>query len=427
MKYRLTGSPEALARLKTNLSHRGGEPGARGTESDETSLVVGVHPLDRYRLFKLAVLAGIEEEPRPVVDEVSGEASTLTKRLCKKTLSYLEMTRLTTKTAETVIELALYGAHGAASRAKFKNNGKSPETLAALRRWFAGKHLEYADPDRGAAHAEDKALLRIVQTIGDVKLISLAMNRAPCGVCAANLIKVSQHLNVPMRIKASTITKDGQAGVAALKGAGIPFRIWTEEQRDRAGAKTRKWEGTKNPSSFAIVKKLTNRKKSRTASTQERGESAVSTALEKEQKQIAFAEKYFSEVAAPWGEDFSHANMIARGRAGVEEVEEELEEKEPAPARAPGGGRKRKAVSQVREEKKERKKQKRAPDEGKAAAAVKKEKEKKRASHNGQAAAEVRGKKGTGGEKKRKRDVGQTGDKRSGKRVRTTTTPNEEK
>lgn len=102
--------------------------------------------------------------------------------------------------------------------------------------------------DDNNPHAEDDAIFQLV-TKKKSKLkkgatLSVTISAAPCERCAKNLHALSQYFNMPIRIKATEITNDGRTGIQYLAQNQIPFRVWTDAQRDnskriwkKAGAK----------------------------------------------------------------------------------------------------------------------------------------------------------------------------------------------
>jgi hypothetical protein len=87
-----------------------------------------------------------------------------------------------------------------------------------------------------SGHAELKIIAEYLfrekydQLPKDPATLSIRLNRAPCGSCATSLVKFKTDKKLTVRIKASSITQE--EGVPILQAGGIPFRLWSREQRE---------------------------------------------------------------------------------------------------------------------------------------------------------------------------------------------------
>jgi hypothetical protein len=90
-------------------------------------------------------------------------------------------------------------------------------------------------------HAEDAAIYHLITTRLEplrnhddhgIRWLSVTIGAAPCKRCATNLVKLAELFKRTLRVKASKITKEGEGGIEYLAQEGVPFRLWTEAQRE---------------------------------------------------------------------------------------------------------------------------------------------------------------------------------------------------
>lgn len=144
------------------------------------------------------------------------------------------------------------------------------------------------------------------------KLISIVINRAPCGPCATALVKFKTDYGVEMRVKASRITRDGQAGLPIMSAAGIHFRLFTREQRDNVHnaptPNTRTWNVK---TSQAVTEKdryeeTTGGRDTKTLKQQDTAEA----------KEAAIAERYFPNARKGWkAQGRDRATLLGSGES----------------------------------------------------------------------------------------------------------------
>jgi hypothetical protein len=94
---------------------------------------------------------------------------------------------------------------------------------------------------RDIPHAEDAAIYHLItEQLEPLKnhddhgtrWLSVTIGAAPCERCATNLVKLAKLFKRTLRVKASKITKEGKQGIKYLAEEKVPFRLWTEAQRE---------------------------------------------------------------------------------------------------------------------------------------------------------------------------------------------------
>lgn len=126
------------------------------------------------------------------------------------------------------------GKFNNATRSMAKNNKDFASSVLP-----SMKILGYVIAGKDKPHAEDYMILYFHDNAKDSKfkktdIVSIAMDKSPCIVCAQNLVKFSQNFGFSLRIKAGfhfEATKKrgvpkGQHGVDYLEDNDIPIRAW---------------------------------------------------------------------------------------------------------------------------------------------------------------------------------------------------------
>lgn len=131
-----------------------------------------------------------------------------------------------------------------------------------------GVSLDKWDNSKGQ-HAEIKIVddleTKYARKLKKARVLSLIINRAPCKPCAEKLVKLKTDYGIEIRVKSTIITPEGEMGLPLLQEAGIPFRLYTIDQRealsDNNNTNKRKWKGDFESEEQRIAKTLEGNKR----------------------------------------------------------------------------------------------------------------------------------------------------------------------
>jgi len=142
------------------------------------------------------------------------------------------------------------GKNGKQSAASPKTNPAQVEKdhanwYAKIKRIWQGYEPRTDGVKQNNPHAEDDAIHQLLTTklaalqgpapYGDrVRVLSVTITAAPCARCARNLVGIAVATKRRLRVKAAQISAEGEEGIAVLREHNVPFRLWTEAQREES-------------------------------------------------------------------------------------------------------------------------------------------------------------------------------------------------